>query len=75
MKTKKIIYIDSGIIDEQASVVAEIHSMTAVGMVVHEDDGHVVLAREFDENERNWRGQIAIPKVAIINEWCLEPSE
>ena len=61
----QVTYIDSGIIDEQTSMVANVHVLVAVGFLVHEGDDCIVLAREYDVNERDWRGQIAIPNEAI----------
>lgn len=64
MKIKTIKYIDSNLIDSQTDEIAEPVVINATGYVIKETDEYIVLARELIED--NYRGQVAIPKVAIL---------
>lgn len=60
----KVSYIDSNIIEEQTNQVAEPVKITAIGFLVKETNEYITIAREKIGDE--WRGQVSIPKKAII---------
>ncbi len=64
LKWKIIEYIDSNCIDDQADEIVQPVEITAIGFVIEETEDHITLAREIIGDE--YRGQIAIPKVAIV---------
>jgi hypothetical protein len=61
---KVIKYIDSSLINDQTDEVAKPQIIIACGFVVAETDEYITLSREIIDEE--FRGQVAIPKVAII---------
>ena len=62
---KQINYIDSTLINEQTEERARPTIFYAVGFVIEETDEYITLAREYSRDNQ-LRGQISIPKVAII---------
>ena len=64
MKIKRIKYIDSSINSEQSNKIEAPFEIEAVGFVIEETDKHITLAQELIEGE--FRGQLSIPKVAIL---------
>jgi len=60
----KVTYIDSCTIDTQTSEVAKPMTIEATGFKVRETDEYITIAREKIGDE--WRGQLSIPKVAVI---------
>ena len=61
----RIKYIDSCIISEQTDVIAKPTKIDAIGFLVKETKDYITIARERIRGE--WRGQVSIPKVAILN--------
>lgn len=64
MKIKKIKFIDSATTDEQSATPTRPLIIEAVGFLIDETDIYITIARELLGNE--YRGQLSIPKVAII---------
>ena len=66
MKTgiRKITYMDSAIIESQTDEICEPTEIVATGFIVKETNDYLTIARELVGKE--YRGQLSIPKVAII---------
>lgn len=65
-RMKSVTWIDSSIIEQQTDEVAKPCKIVTVGHFVHESEDYIVIAR--DKVGSEWRGQIAIPKVCILEE-------
>lgn len=65
MKIKRLKYIDSSLNAEQTDMISKPVTIEIVGFVVEETKEHITLAMEIIDGE-DYRGQVSIPKVAII---------
>lgn len=65
MKVKRIKFVDSAITEEQTDLICIPLKITVIGFLVQETEEYITLARELLSNG-NYRGQISIPKKAII---------
>ena len=65
MKIIEIEYTDSNIINEQTSEIVKPEIIQAVGYLIKDGQDYITIAREVIKNE--YRGQLSIPRVAIIH--------
>ena len=70
IKVVEVIYIDSNIINEQTDEIVEPEEIRAIGYLVEETRNYVTITRELVNSE--YRGQISIPKVAILKKHEIE---
>ena len=64
MKIKRIKYLDSNIDSGQTNEILEPVVIEAIGFVIKETNEYITLAMEIIEKE--YRGQLSIPKIAIL---------
>jgi hypothetical protein len=65
-RAEVVVYTDAALDDAQTSRLAHPLDAVAVGFLVYEDAGSITLASELIGTSE-YRGQIAIPKVAIVS--------
>lgn len=68
MKKVYVKYVDSNRIDDQTDEIAHIVVIEAIGFVLWENLERLTIAREIMDTKygKEYRGQIAIPKKAIL---------